>query len=117
MSACVALRLQSSRFVETGRRFALGMMGRPEMTSYDVTCSRKDGPDDDLRLEGLGGADWYHTIDEVIANIGRGDTYWVNNGKRVQVVVVTHAKTKRQYVTTSPDGLRQNNLLFLRECR
>jgi hypothetical protein len=31
--------------------------------------------------------------------------------------VITHAKTQRQYLTTSPDGLRQNNLLFLRECR
>ena len=87
------------------------------MASYDVTCSRKDGPDEDQRLEGLGGVGWYHTIDEVIANIGRGDSYWVNNGKRVQVVVVTHAKTQRKYLTTSPDGLRQNNLLFLRECR
>jgi hypothetical protein len=87
------------------------------MASYDVTCSRKDGPDGDQRLEGLGGADWHHTIDEVIANISRGDTYWVNNGKRVQVAVLTHAKTQRQYLTTSPDGLRQNNLLFLRECR
>jgi hypothetical protein len=88
-----------------------------QMASYDVTCSRKDGPDNDQRLEGLGGADWYHTIDEVVANIGRGDTYWVNNGKRVQVVVLKHAKSKRSYVTTAPDGLRQNNLLFLRECR
>jgi hypothetical protein len=25
--------------------------------------------------------------------------------------------TKRQYLTTAPDGLRQNNLLSLRECR
>jgi len=87
------------------------------MASYDVTCSRKDGPDDDQRLEGLGGAGWYHTIDEVIANIGRGDTYWVNAGKRVQVAVITHPRTQRPYLTTSPDGLRQNNLLFLRECR
>ena len=87
------------------------------MASYDVTCSRKDGADDDQRLEGLGGAGWYHTIDEVIANIGRGDTYWVNNGTRVAVPVLTHPKSKRQYLTTAPDGLRQNNLLFLRECR
>jgi hypothetical protein len=87
------------------------------MASYDVTCTRKDGPDDDQRLEGLGGADWYHTIEEVIANIDRGDSYWVNAGKRVQVVVLNHAKTKRRYLTTQPDGLRQNNLLFLRDCR
>jgi hypothetical protein len=87
------------------------------MASYDVTCSRKDGPDDDQRLEGLGGDGWYHAIDAVIANIGRGDSYWVNAGKRVAVVVMTNAKTRRQYLTTSPDGLRQNNLLFLRDCR
>ncbi len=75
------------------------------MASYDVTCSRKDGPDDDQRLEGLGGAGWYHTIDAVIANIDRkGDTYWVDNGKRVQVAVLTHPKTQRQYVTTEPDA-------------
>jgi hypothetical protein len=87
------------------------------MASYDVTCSRKDGPDDDQRLEGLGGEGWYHTTDAVIANIERGDSYWVNNGKRVQVAVLTHPKTQRKYLTTAPDGLRQNNLLFLRECR
>jgi hypothetical protein len=87
------------------------------MANYDVTCSRKDGPDDDQRLEGLGGAGWYHTIDEVIANIGRGEAYWVNNGKRVQVIVQQHPKSKRSYLTTEPDGLRQNNLMFLRNCR
>jgi hypothetical protein len=87
------------------------------MAEYDVTCSRKDGVDDDQRLEGLGGAGWYHTTDEVIAKIGRGDTYWVNNGKRVQVLVQQHPKSKRQYLTTEPDGLRQNNLMFLRSCR
>lgn len=87
------------------------------MASYDVTCTRKDGPDDDLRLDGLGGAGWYHTVDEAIANIDRGDTYWVNAGRRVQIVALTHPNSKRRYLTTAPDGLRQNNLLFLPECR
>lgn len=87
------------------------------MSSYDVRCTRKDGPDPDHRLEGLGGVGWYHTIDEVIANIGRGDTYWVTAGKKVQVVVQQHPLTKRPYLTTAPDGLRQNNLMFLRDCR
>ena len=83
------------------------------MASYDVKCTRKDGTD----IVGLGGADWHHTVDEVIANIERGDSYWVNAGKRVQVIVQQHPKTKRAYLATEPDGLRQNNLLFLRDCR
>jgi hypothetical protein len=83
------------------------------MASYDVRCTRKDGPE----ILGLGGVGWSHTVEEVIANIGRGDSYWVNAGKRVQVILQTHPKTKRPYLSTEPDGLRQNNLLFLRDCR
>jgi hypothetical protein len=83
------------------------------MTSYDVRCTRKDGPE----ITGLGGVGWSHTTEEVIANIGRGDSYWVNAGKRVQVILQTHPKTRRLYLSTEPDGMRQNNLLFLRDCR
>src|SRR5687767_11007054 len=95
VSAHAHVRMNRYRFSRAGSwnghaRIRVEIKGRPEMANYDITCSRKDGPDDDQRLEGLGGADWYHTIDQVIANITRGDTYWVNNGKRVQVAVLTH---------------------------
>lgn len=84
---------------------------------YRVTCVRRDGPDADSRIDRLGGPAFNDTIDNVIAAIDVGHTFYVMDGiRRADVYVRTHSTSGRRYLTTDPDGWRENNLLSLPEC-
>lgn len=85
-----------------------------------VTCSTKDGPDQDRRIDGIGGTaggGWYLATPDAITAIKSGEWtfYTVTNGVRANVLVRGHPP--REYLTTSPDGIRPNNLLALPNCR
>ncbi len=93
------------------------------MTDYRITCSTKDGPDPDYRIDGLGGPDpkgsgrWYGTIDQVLQSMDAGHTFWVMvDGKRVAAIPMKHPRSGRRYVTTEADGFPPNNLLNLPDC-
>lgn len=90
------------------------------MADVQVTCSTKDGPDLDRRIDGIGGTGgggWYLTTAQAIQSIKAGtNTFYTNvNGVRANVLVRGHPP--REYLTTSPDGIRPNNLLALPDCR
>lgn len=88
------------------------------MASYQVTCHTPDNADLDRRLQGLGGPNWWYTIDNIIRFIEqRQHTFWVVSiyGQRVDVVVRQHPNG-RKYLTTTADGFPPNNLLNLRHC-
>ena len=91
------------------------------MTDYRVNCIKPDGADVDRRIDRLGGTyaggTWNDTIDNVIAAMGNGHTFWVSvAGYRVEVVRKIHPTSGRWYVTTQPDGFPPNNLLSLPRC-
>jgi len=88
-----------------------------------VTCSKKDGPDLDHRIDGIGGpaqggGNWFRDLDAAIADIeaGRYVFYTSVNGVRANVLVKRHPVSGRKYLTTSPDGYQPNNLLKLPDC-
>lgn len=93
------------------------------MADYQVTCVTPDGNDADRRIDSLGGINsatgdrWYDTIDNVIAAITNGHTFWVSvGGWRVNVIVRYHPHSLRPYLTTEGDGFPPNNLLNLPHC-
>lgn len=93
------------------------------MASYQVTCIRPDGADADRRIDRLGGigpdgaGQWNDSIDNVIAAIGNGHSFWVEVARqRVSVVRKVHPTSGRWYLTTQPDGFPPNNLLSLPRC-
>lgn len=91
------------------------------MTVYTVSCHTPDNNDADRRMQGIGGTSpwsFRHSVDEVIRNIEMiGDSYYVGTGfNRVQVMVKIHPISRRKYITTSPDGIKPNNLLELPHC-
>lgn len=84
---------------------------------YQVTHSKKDGPDPDYRIDALAGSGWRNTIDQTLASIDAGHTFWVSvSGRRVEVIPMRHTKSGRRYVTTQADGFPPNNLLSLPNC-
>lgn len=87
-------------------------------TSHQVTCTIKDGPDNDRRIDAIGGFGWKLGQDQAIAAIERGEYtfYTIFNGAYADVLVRQHPTTWRKYLTTSPDGIRPNNLLWLPNC-
>lgn len=92
------------------------------MTELTVSCFTPDNYDADRRIQGIGGNNgyqrWYHPIDNVIANIEAGfHTYYVGQGlMRVRVLVKVNTTSGRKYITTDPDGHKNNNLLSLPHC-
>lgn len=92
------------------------------MANYHVTCIKRDGADDDRRIDGIGGVHggerWFLPIDEAINWIesGKGGFYTSVAGQSVWIVVKVHPQTKRKYLTTEGDGFPPNNLLNLRDC-
>ena len=87
------------------------------MASYQVTCHTPDNADLDRRLQGLGGPNWWDTIDNIIRFIeSRQHDFWVMvRGQRVEVIVRQHTNG-RKYLTTTADGFPPNNLLNLPNC-
>jgi hypothetical protein len=93
------------------------------MSDYQVTCITPDSADTDRRIDRLGGirtsegGTWNDSIDNVIAAIGNGHTFWVSvQNRRVGVYRVIHPVSRRWYLTTDPDGFLPNNLLNLPRC-
>lgn len=94
--------------------------------SHEVTCSSKDGPDPDYRLDGIGGATggtggggWYLTLDAAIKGILDGKyAFWTKvRGIRAEVEVYKHPKSGRYYLRTTADSTTENNLLKLPNCK
>jgi hypothetical protein len=89
------------------------------MAQLQVTCITKRGDhyDPHERIQGIGGAGWYKTEDQAIAEIEQGtNSFFVNvGGRAVRVVVAVH--NGRKYLKTEADGYSPNNLLALPECR
>lgn len=89
------------------------------MADLQATCHTPDNDDPDRRLQGLGGAGWRHSVDQIIAAIQAGrDRYWTTTANRqsVWVEVHRHPRSGRLYIKTSADGVEPNNLLSLPRC-
>jgi hypothetical protein len=88
------------------------------MADLRITCITPDAGDADRRIDAVGGAEFYHTIDEAIANIKRGThRYWTHvQGKSVWVEVERRPNGV-EYLKTENDGFPPNNLLSLPSCR
>lgn len=90
---------------------------------YRVLCSvkRREQPGAHERIQGIGGMHggkipWRHTRDDAIKNIDdKKIRYYVqlSDGRTVDVIA---PKATPRYLTTEPDGERQNNLLSLPDC-
>lgn len=94
---------------------------------HRITCTTKDGPDPDYRIDQIGGATgaaetngpWRISIDAAIKGIdeGRWRFYVIENQREVEVIIKTHPTSRRRYLTTEADGFPPNNLLRLPDCR
>jgi hypothetical protein len=87
------------------------------MADLQITCITPDSSDADRRIDAVGGDNFYHTIDEAIANIRNGvHQYWTHVGKSVWVEVA-YRPNGVAYLKTEDDGFPPNNLLSLPTCR
>ena len=85
--------------------------------TYQVTCTKKDGPDTDRRFDALGGPTWTGTQDQVLGWIDQGHKFWTSvNGKSVWVTTDVHPVSRRRYCKTEGDNYPLNNLLKLPDC-
>jgi hypothetical protein len=88
------------------------------MSDLRITCITPDGGDHDRRIDAVGGADFYHTIDQAISFIRNGTyRYWTHVGGRSVWVQVAHRPNGVAYLKTENDGFPPNNLLSLPACR
>lgn len=97
----------------------LALFGAINMAEYQVTCIRRDGADQDRRIDRLGGPNWNDTIDNVIRFIEtNAHSFFVSIGQgRAYLEVKVHPVSRRKYLRTIPDGRWDNNLYALPECR
>ena len=88
------------------------------MGKYYITHTRKDGADEDRRIDAVKIGDQVYPIDMVIDWInGRVHDFFVSvGGRTVRVITGIHSKTRRSYLTTEGDGFPPNNLLSLPSC-
>jgi hypothetical protein len=94
------------------------------MADYRVACIRRDGADQDRRIDRLGGpkpdgtGPWNDTIDNIIAFIENGThRFWTLEGAQsAWIRVRKHPVSGRKYLATENDGYPPNNLLSLPEC-
>ncbi len=91
------------------------------MIELAVECYTPDDPDEDLRLQGVGGyADggWFLPIDEAIQMLLNGEValFVVGHGPTTRVIVATHETSGRLYLTTRRDESKTNNLSNLETC-
>ncbi len=88
------------------------------MATYYATCHSPDNSDTDRRIQGLGGAGWWWSIDTIIYMIDSGHVFYtsppIGTGKKI--VTRTHANGRR-YLTTEGDGFPPNNILNLPKCQ
>lgn len=88
------------------------------MADLQITCITPDGRDMDQRIDAVGGAGFYHLIDDAIRFIEtRVHTYWTMVGGRRANVEVAQRANGRKYLKTTADGYEPNNLLALPTCR
>ncbi|PKB13299.1 uncharacterized protein DUF3892 [Novosphingobium kunmingense] len=87
------------------------------MSAYLVTHSRKDGPDADRRIDAIGFDGYVYPLNTVINWIESGvhSFFVLVLGQRV-TVLVRKTVFGHKYLTTSPDGFKPNNLLYLPDC-
>jgi uncharacterized protein DUF3892 len=89
------------------------------MAQYWITHSRKDGTDPDYRLDAFMINGQVYPIDDVIRFIELGGHEFLVTdrwGNTVKVIIETHPRTKRKYLTTPGDGIAANNLMNLPDC-
>jgi hypothetical protein len=90
------------------------------MGRFQVTCINKRGshldPHERISYIGNTNNDWKLAEDDAIARIKRGadSFYTLVNGHEADVVVANH--NGRDYLKTSADGYKPDNLLSLVEC-
>lgn len=90
------------------------------MGDFQITCINKRGShlDPHERIEYIGNqqSGWKLCEDDAIRRIKAGNDsfYTVVNGRRAIVVVATHRG--REYLKTTNDNYRPDNLLSLPEC-
>lgn len=91
------------------------------MPDARVTCITKpDRFSAHEHITHLGGVNWYWTREDVIASIeARTNTFHVVDaqGHRSEVGVVDPGNGRARYVRTYADGIWNDNLLALPECR
>lgn len=84
----------------------------------EVTCVILDGPDEDRRIDGIGGwtgsKRWTLTIDEAISEM-EDTTFYINHNHKM-VPIIKKARNGRAYLTTATDDSQKNNLLELNPC-
>lgn len=88
------------------------------MADYRITHIRPDGTDLDRRIDAVKIGPTVHAIDSIINWIQRQEhRFWVSvGGKSVWVLVRTHPRSGRHYLTTEGDSFPPNNLLSLPHC-
>jgi len=91
------------------------------MADVRVTCIIKPNVNSPHEhITHLGGSNWLWTRDQVIESIDRSiNTFFVidsTSGKRSDVAVVRESG-RHPYLRTHADGLWNNNLLSLNQCR
>ncbi len=86
------------------------------MSRYQITRTRKDGPDADRRIDAVEFASQVYWTDSVINWIESGEhSFYTSYAGRIADVYV-RLRNGRKYLTTSADGYGQNNLLLLPDC-
>ena len=84
------------------------------MARFQIACINKTNREDPhARIQavgGPGGGGSRRTVDQIIALIKGGDSFYVSvNGQSVEVIIATHLE--HEYLKTVADGIYPNNLL------
>lgn len=87
--------------------------------SWQITCIKKSNrPNPYERIERAGGPEgegWALFVDQIIAYIRKGGSFWVDiGGRRVDIVIASHSG--HEYIKTTADDDHPENLLRLPEC-
>lgn len=89
-------------------------------TRHEVTCIIPDGPDNDRRIDSIGGIEaggWTMLEDDAIRGLRNGSfTLWTKGGGKVAEVVPREKTPGRWHLQTLADGVLSNNLLHLPRC-
>lgn len=88
------------------------------MATYYATCHTPDNFDADRRIQGLGGAGWWYTIDQIITMLDQGHLFYTRPQFALdqQIITAIHPTSRRRYIKTVADGLVPNNILSLPHC-
>ena len=84
------------------------------MPNYYITATRKDGPDPDYRIDAFKVNGHWYSIERMLEFVRAGHAFFVEVwGRPVRVLPKIHPRSRREYLTTEPDGFPPNNLLSL----